>query len=403
MSLIQRLGIAMAAACALAAAGCSQPEKPSAPGPAAVSVYQVTLQPYTVTETLPGRTRAFTASEVRPQVDGIIKKRLFKEGAHVDAGDVLYRIDPAHYQAALEQAKAQLAQARAAVKSAAPLAHRYSELAKIDAISKQERDDAIAKLAQDKANVGTAKANLKSAKINLGYTQITAPISGRIGASAVTAGALVTANQSDALTTINQLDPIYIDIRQSADQYLLLRHAIATGALQTDADNAAPVIVSPTAGGNMHLKGKLQFSGVEVDPGSGSILLRAVVPNPNHLLLPGMYVRAKLTQGVDVKSLLVPQQGVTRNTASGPTALVVDADNKVVRHKLTIASATEDHRWRVTSGLKAGDRVIVQGMGKVSPGDQVKPVPVTIDADGDVHEIKAKRPKATANKHSGPS
>jgi RND family efflux transporter MFP subunit len=400
MPLVYRLSIAIVAVCALAVAGCSESQKPAHTQAAiTVGVYQVKLEPYTVTTNLPGRTRAYTTSEVRPQVDGIIKKRLFKEGEHVDAGDVLYKIDPAHYQAAVEQAKAQLAQAKAAVKSAAPLAHRYQELAKIDAISKQDRDNAVAELAQNKANVATAKANLKSARIDLGYTQIKAPISGIIGASAVTAGALVTANQSEALATINRLDPIYVDIRESADQYLLLRQALASGALETDAENTAPVIVSPAAGIGVHLQGKLEFSGVEVDPDTGSIMLRALVPNPDHLLLPGMYVRARLTQGIDVNALLVPQQAVERNTASGPTALVVNDDDKVEKRQLTIAAATRNHRWRVTSGLKAGDRVIVQGSGKVKPGSKVKPVAVTIDAKGGVHEIAGKQ-AGTTPKHA---
>ncbi|HET7315466.1 efflux RND transporter periplasmic adaptor subunit [Salinisphaera sp.] len=388
MSLVHRLSLSAAAALTLLVGACSQPAPPAPPGPTEVGVYKVTPQPYTVTETLPGRTRAYRTSEVRPQVDGIIEKRLFTEGTHVAAGDALYQIDPARYQAAVAQAEAQLAQARAAVKSAAPLARRYQHLAEIDAISKQDRDNAVAQLAQDKADVASAEANLKSARINLGYTRIEAPISGQIGASTVTAGALVTANQSDALTTINQLDPIYVDIRQSADQYLRLRRAIATGALETDDDNTAPVMVSPSGGGaNVHLKGKLAFSGVQVDPDTGSIMLRAIVPNPDHLLLPGMYVTAKLIQGIDMKSLLVPQQGVERNAAGEPIALVVDADNQVVQRKLTIAAAADNQRWRVTSGLSAGDRVIVQGTGKVGPGDAVDPVVVTIDDDGDVHAV----------------
>lgn len=380
---------------ALLAVGCSNPQQPSrSSSPVEVGVYQIESRPYTVTETLPGRTRAYTVSEVRPQVDGIIKKRLFKEGDDVTAGEVLYQIDPAHYEAAVAQAKAKLEQAKAAVKSARPLAKRYTDLARIDAISKQDRDDAVAKLGQAKANVDLARANLKSAQIDLGYTRIKAPISGRIGASTVTAGALVTANQSDALATINRLDPIYINIRESADQYLLLQQAIATGILKTDDDNAAPVIIRPTASDSIHLVGKLEFSGVEVDPDTGSIMLRAIVPNPKHILLPGMYVRAKLTQGVDINSLLVPQQGVERNSASGATALVVDGNDKVERRQLTIAAATSDHRWRVTSGLADGDRVIVQGVDKVRPGDKVRPVEVTIDDDGEAHEVKGSAPNA---------
>ncbi|MGB7755257.1 MAG: efflux RND transporter periplasmic adaptor subunit [Salinisphaera sp.] len=390
MSLVQRLSLPAAAALALLVGACSQSPTATPPGPTEVGVYRVKPQPYTVTETLPGRTRAYMSSDVRPQVDGIIKKRLFTEGADVKAGDVLYQIDPARYQAAVSQARAQLQQAQAVVKSAAPLARRYQHLASIDAISKQDRDNAVAQLAQDRADVANARANLQTAEINLGYTRITAPISGRIGASAVTPGALVTANQTNALTTINQLDPIYIDIQQSVSQYLTLKQAVATGALQTDKDNAAPVVVSPEGGSGTVLTGKLEFSGVEVDSDTGAVLLRAIVPNPDHTLLPGMYVRATLTQGIDVKSILVPQQGVERDAAGRPTALVVGPNGKVVRRKLTIASATDDNRWRVTSGLAAGDRVIVQGTAKVNVGDKVRAVDVTIDKAGNVHEVDPK-------------
>ncbi|WP_353223024.1 efflux RND transporter periplasmic adaptor subunit [Salinisphaera hydrothermalis] len=386
MSLVHRLGLPAAAVIVLLLTACSQPQSAAPKTLTTVGVYKVMPQPYTVTETLPGRTRAYMSSDVRPQVDGIIKKRLFTEGADVAAGDVLYQIDPARYEAAVSQANAQLQQAQAAVKSAAPLARRYQHLAAIDAISKQDRDNAVAQLAQDRADVANARANLQTARINLGYTRIKAPISGRIGASAVTPGALVTANQTNALTTINQLDPIYIDIQQSVSQYLTLKHAVATGALETDKNNAAPVTVSPE-GSDTTLKGKLEFSGAEVAPDTGAVMLRAIVPNPDHTLLPGMYVRATLTQGIDVKSILVPQQGVQRDAAGRPTALVVGADGKVARHKLKIASATDDNRWRVTAGLATGDRVIVQGTDKVNVGDKVKAVPVTIDADGHVHDL----------------
>ncbi|WP_423821946.1 efflux RND transporter periplasmic adaptor subunit [Salinisphaera sp. SPP-AMP-43] len=387
MSLAYRPGLLAIVAMVLLLAGCSESETTPERAPASVSVYQVSSQPYTVTETLPGRTRAYMTSDVRPQVDGIIQKRLFTEGAHVAAGDALYRIDASRYQAAVAQAKAQLQQAQAAVKSAEPLARRYQHLADIDAISKQDRDNAVADLAQDRADVANAKANLQTAQINLGYTQIKAPISGRIGASAVTPGALVTANQSDALTTINQLDPIYVDIQQSVSQYLTLKHAVATGELDTDSDNAAPVTVTPE-GGHATLTGKLEFSSVTVESDTGTVMLRAIVPNPEHTLLPGMYVRARLTQGIDVKSILVPQQAVQRDASGEPTALLVDTDDKVTRHKLKIASATDDNRWRVTSGLSVGDRVIVEGTDKVSVGDRVDAVAVTLDANGDVREVK---------------
>lgn len=390
MSLVHRLSLPVAAVLALLLGACSQPSATSPPGPPEVGVYKITPRPYTVTETLPGRARAYMTSEVRPQVDGIIEKRLFTEGADIKAGEVLYQIDPARYQAAVARAKAQLQQAQATVKSAAPLARRYQHLAAIDAISKQDRDNAVAQLARDRADVADARASLKAAEINLDYTRIKAPIAGRIGASIVTPGALVTAHQADALATIHQLDPIYIDIQQSVGQYLALKSAVATGQLKTDQHNAAPVTVAPEGGGNTRLTGRLEFSGVAVDADTGTVLLRAIVPNPEHTLLPGMYVRATLIQGIDVQSILVPQQGVARDAAGRATALVVGPDGRVTRRKLEIAAATGDNRWRVTSGLAAGDRVVVQGREKVSVGDQVKAVAVTLDADGDVHAIDAK-------------
>lgn len=381
---------------AAAVAGCSKEQATPTSAPPHVGVYQVTSQAYTVTETLPGRTRAYMESEVRPQIDGIIKKRLFTEGADVTAGQVLYQIDPARYQAAYDSAQAELAQAKAAVKSAKPLAKRYTALAKIDAISKQDRDNALATLAQGRAQIATAKANLESARINLDYTAIKAPIDGRIGASAYTPGALVTANQSEALSTINQLDPIYVDIQQSVAQYLALKRAIESGQLSTDKDDAAPVKVTPE-GGHATLDGKLEFSGVSVNPDTGSVMLRALVPNPGHTLLPGMYVRARLTQGIDVKSILVPQQAVSRDATGQPTALVVGPDDKVVQRQLTIASATDDNRWRLSAGLKPGDRVIVQGSDKTGIGQSVKPIQVTITADGAVHTVNHSAPAAASD------
>ncbi|RJS91603.1 efflux RND transporter periplasmic adaptor subunit [Salinisphaera sp. Q1T1-3] len=369
-------------------AGCSQTDAPARQADVRdVGVYVVTPQRYTVRETLPGRTRATQQSEVRPQVEGIIEKRLFTEGADVAAGDVLYRIDPARYSAAVDEAEAQLAQARARLQSDAPLAKRYTELAKIDAISKQDRDNAVATLAQDKADVASAKASLKTARINLGYTRIKAPIAGRIGASTVTAGALVTTNQSEALTTITQLDPIYVDIQQSATQYLALKQAIDSGRLATDDNDAAPVRVTPE-GSDLQLDGKLAFSGVTVDSDTGAVMLRAIVPNPAHDLLPGMYVRATLTQGIDVRALLVPQQAVSRNGKGEPSAFVIDADDTVEKKALTIAGATDDHRWRVTDGLTAGDRVVVQGAGQIQVGDRVTTTPLVV-RDGNLQPAPA--------------
>lgn len=386
---------------ALLAGGCSKSSPQRAHGPASVGVYTLKVQPYTLTATLPGRTSAYMTSDVRPQVNGIIQKRLFKEGSDVKAGQVLYQIDPSRYRAAYDSAKAQLAQARAAVQSARPKAERYQALAKMDAVSSQDKDNAVAALAQNKAMVATDKANLESARIDLGYTQIKAPIAGRIGASAYTPGALVTANQSNALATIHQLDPIYVDIKQTSSQFLQLRNALRSGQLKTIGPNEARVMVSADGASNHTMTGKLEFAGVTVDQDTGTVNLRAIVPNPHEDLLPGMYVNAKLAQGIDVKAILVPQQAVTRDTTGQATCLVVGSDNKVALRNIVIAGAADGNRWRVTGGLAAGDRVIVQGTDKVNAGDTVKPVEVTLKANGNAQSISGDRKTAPASAHSG--
>ena len=371
VSIKRALLIGVAGVLGLCLAGCDSPATQTDPErPAEVGVITVKASRYTVRQSLPGRTRAKTQAEVRPQIQGIVEKRRFTEGASVAAGDVLYEIESSRYEAALDQAQAELAQARARLQSDEPLAQRYTELAAIDAISKQERDNAQATLAQDKADIATANAAVKTARINLDFTRIRAPIDGQIGASRVTPGALVTTNQTDPLTTITQLDPIFVDIQQSAAQYLRLKQAVASGALATDDDQAAPVKVSPE-GADLVLDGRLQFTSVQVDADTGSVMLRAIVANPAHDLLPGMYVQASLVQGIDTRALLVPQQGIDRSSAGKPTALVVDETGHVAERQVTLAGATEDNRWRVRDGLAAGDRLIVQGMGKVKPGDAV--------------------------------
>jgi len=404
-SFAARLALALVAGLLLGTAGCSQEQPASAPAAPKVGVYVVQSQPYTVTATLPGRASAYMVSDVRPQIDGIIEKRLFTEGTEVKAGQVLYQIDARRYQAAYDSSKAELSQARAAVESARPLAERYEALARMDAISKQDRDNAVASLAQERANVATAQANLESARINLDFTRIKAPISGRIGASVYTPGALVTANQADALASINKLDPIFVDIQQSVAQYLTLKQAVDSGQLETDTDNAAPVQVTPE-GASTPMTGKLQFAGVSVNQDTGSVMLRAIVPNADHTLLPGMYVRTQLVQGIDVKSILLPQQAVSRDASGQPTALVVDANDKVVQHKLEIAGATDDNRWRVTSGLKIGDRVVVQGSEKAKVGQAVQPTQVDIAANGSVKTVpgpQSGRADSTANTPGQPA
>ena len=371
VSIGRALLIGMACVLGLYLAGCDTSTTQAATeSPADVGVITVQASRYIVRQSLPGRTRARIQAEVRPQIQGIVEERRFTEGANVAAGDVLYEIESSRYEAALAQAQAELAQARARLQSDEPLAKRYTELAAIDAISKQERDNAQATLAQDKADIATANAAVKTARINLDFTRIRAPIDGQIGASRVTPGALVTTNQTDPLTTITQLDPIFVDIQQSAAQYLRLKQAVASGALATDDDQAAPVKVSPE-GADLVLDGRLQFTSVQVDADTGSVMLRAIVANPAHDLLPGMYVQASLVQGIDTRALLVPQQGIDRSSAGKPTALVADETGHVAERQVTLAGATEDNRWRVRDGLAAGDRLIVQGMGKVKPGDAV--------------------------------
>lgn len=362
--------------------GCSKSAPKAHRGPVSVGVYAVQVKPYTLTTQLPGRTSAYLTSQVRPQVSGIIQKRLFREGSDVKAGQVLYQIDPATYQAAYDTAKAELAQARAVVQSARPLARRYKALSKMDAVSKQDLDNALATLAQDEATVQSDEAKLETARINLDYTRIKAPISGRIGASAYTPGALVTADQTDPLATINQLNPIYVDITQTSTQFLALRQALRSGQLKKVGDSEARVQVTAEGDGGPPMKGRLEFAGVTVDQGTGTVMLRAIVPNPNENLLPGMYVTARLVQGVDVKAILVPQQAVTRSASGQASCLVVGPDNKVTQRNLTIAGSVGDRFWRITSGLTAGDRVIVQGTDKVRTGQTVKPVAVVLNDNG---------------------
>jgi multidrug efflux system membrane fusion protein len=321
-------------------------------------------------QSLPGRSVAYMVSDVRPQVAGIIQKRLFTEGQEVKAGDVLYQIDPRSYQASYDSAQGELAQAEAAVLSARPKAERYRALVAADAVSKQDGDDAIATLRQDEAAVVAAKASLQSAKINLDYTRVTAPISGRIGTSTYTPGALVTASQDTALTTIQQLDPIYVDLTQTSAQLLALRKQLDSGALKA-VDGKAEVKIVLEDGSTYTRTGTLEFVGTSVDTGTGNVSLRAVVPNPDRLLLPGSYVRALLPMAINDSAILVPQGAVTRNTKGEATVKLVGDDGKVVERVVQVGDAIKD-QWVVTSGLKAGEKLIVDGGSKVSAGQAVK-------------------------------
>ena len=326
-----------------------------------------------MTAELPGRTVAVMVSEVRPQINGIIQRRLFTEGQQVRAGQVLYEIDPALYQADHDSAKATLARAEAARVSAKLLAERYGELVKIEAVSKQQTDDAEAAYGRAEADVGVARAALDTSRIRLEYTRITAPITGQVSASVFTPGALVTANQPDPLTTVRQLNPMYVDITQSSDQLLGLQRDVASGRLRRGGRGTIKIGLRLDNGRDYEHSGVLAFTDVAVDETTGMVRLRTSFPNPNGQLLPGMYVRALVPQAIDDEGLLVPQQGVTHNARGEAVALVVNGDGKVEQRTLKTAGTVGD-RWLVREGVKAGDRVIVEGGQKVQPGAAVRPV-----------------------------
>ena len=339
--------------------GCDK-KTDAAPPPPPQKVSVVTLHPRSVslTSDLPGRTNAFRMAEVRPQVDGIILKRLFKEGSEIKAGQQLYQIDPSTYEAELASAQSNVERYRS-------LTGRYKQLIDEQAVSKQEYDTAHAQQSQ-------AEAQVKSALINLRYTKVLAPISGRIGRSAVTEGALLSNGQEMALATIQQLDPIYVDVTQSYGDMLKLRRALASGQLQKAGDNAAKINLTLEDGSEYPLPGSLEFSEVSVEQTTGSVTLRAVFPNPDHVLLPGIFVHARLPDGVADKAILAPQIGVTRNLQGKPTAMVVTADNKVEQRELKV-SRTVGQDVLVEDGLRGGDKVIVEGLQFVKPGATVEP------------------------------
>ena len=337
-------------------AACSRPQPPQMTPVAGFIV--VKEQPVQLVAELPGRTNPTAVSEVRPQVNGIIKSRLFVEGSTVKVGQPLYQIDPAPYQAAYDSAAATLSSAK--VK-----ATRYAQLLKANAIAPQDNDDA-------QAAYKLALANVDTARINLAYTRITAPITGRIGASQVTVGALVTANQANALDTISTLDPIYVDINQSSSELLALRSAAEKGQINRDGPLSAEVTLTLEDGSPYPLKGKLEFTDVTVDPTTGAVQLRALFPNPNDVLLPGLYVRATINEGIDPHGILVPQLAVGRDPKGEPTVLVVDDKNTAQLRSIKTGRAIEGN-WQVTDGLKAGDKVIVQGLQSIRPDMKVMP------------------------------
>jgi len=357
-------------------AGCGEQNAAPVPQSAPPEVGVVTIQPAAVTLTteLPGRIAPHLIAEVRPQVGGIIQQRLFTEGADVKAGQLLYQIDPATYRAAFAIAKAALARAEANLAPARLREERFRDLVTIRAVSQQEYDDANAALLQADAEVESARAALESARINLDYTSVKAPISGRIGRSTVTTGALVTASQAGALATIQQLDPVYVDVTQTTTDLLRLKQNLASGLLKNNGATQAQVKLVLEDGIPYPLTGTLKFSEVSVEQSTGSVTLRSLFPNPEQLLLPGMFVRAIVEEGTNEQALLVPQRGVTRNPAGMPMVLLVGEEETVAAQVIKVARTVGAH-WLVSEGLKGGERVIVEGMQKVRVGSVVKAVP----------------------------
>jgi membrane fusion protein, multidrug efflux system len=355
--------------------GCGKAPTPPPAGPVEVGVVTIRAERVVLTTELPGRTAAYLIAEVRQQVNGLIQERKFVEGSHVAAGALLYQIDPAPYQAAFEQAKASLAVAEANLAPARSRAERLKGLVEIRAVGQQDYDEATAALLRAEAGVASARAAVESARINLAYTPLKAPISGRTGKSAVTPGALVTAYQPTPLVTIQQLDPIYVDVTQSSADLLRLRRNLESGQLKRAGAVESKVRLFLEDGTPYALEGKLQFRDVTVDPTTGSVVLRLIFPNPDATLLPGMFVRARVEEGVAEHAILAPQQGVTRDPKGNASALVVDTAGQAALRPIVVARAIGD-KWLVTSGLADGEQVIVEGLQRVRPVAPVKAVPV---------------------------
>jgi membrane fusion protein (multidrug efflux system) len=368
--------------CAIAAAsmaavvllsGCSKKQAPQAASLPQVGVITVHTQPVARITDLPGRTSAVLTSEIRPQVSGVILKRLFVEGSDVKAGQQLYQIDPSTYQASYDYDVATLKHAQAALAADQAEAKRYKPLAAAQAVSEQDYDDAVAAVLEDQANIASARAAIEQAQINLRYTKMYAPISGTIGASSVTPGALVTADQPAVLATVTQLDPIYVDVNEPSATWLRLKQEQEAGKLETQPDGSTKVSLLLEDGSTYPLSGRLEFSDVNVDEMTGTVLVRALFPNPNHLLLPGMYVHAQINEGVDKNGILIPQQAVSHDTHGDATVLLVGPKNMVSQRVIQISGNLGDD-WIVTGGLRPGDRVIVDGLLNATPGQTVSPV-----------------------------
>ena len=354
--------------------GCGKQKTGGPPPTPEVAVVTIQSKPVVITTELAGRTSANLVAEVRPQVGGIIQKRLFTEGSDVKAGQALFQIDPALYQAALDNAKAALSRSEANLPAIRLKADRLRELLADKAVSQQDYDDAVAALKQTQADIQYWQATVETARINLKYTSITAPISVRIGKSNVTEGALVAAQQPTVLATIQRLDPMYVDVPQSTAEVLRLRRGLKEGRLNQNGANQKKVKLIMEDGAAYPLEGILQFRDVKVDPTTGSVILRIVFPNPKAVLLPGMFVRAVVKEGVDNQAILIPQQAVSRDPRGNPLTLIVDAQSNVQLRMLMLDRAIGD-QWLVSSGLAPGERVIIEGMQKVKPGASVKAVP----------------------------
>lgn len=357
----------------LSLGGCDSRQQSPPPVPEVVTV-NVQPQRLVLSIELPGRTSAYLVAEIRPQVNGIIQKRLFQEGSEVKAGEVLYQIDPAPFHAALDSARAALGRSEANLPTIRLRAERYRGLLSEKAVSQQDYDDKEAALKQAEADIEFWKAAVETARINLGYTRVTAPIAGRIGKSNVTDGALVTAYQPLALATIQEIDPIYVDVPQSTTELLRLKRRLEEGHLNQDGPNQKKVKLTLEDGAAYPLNGTLQFRDVTVDPTTGSVILRVVFPNPEGVLLPGMFVRAVVKEGTNEHAILIPQQAVSRDPKGNPVTLIVDGEGKVQQRMLTLDRAIGD-KWLVSSGLSPGDRLIIEGMQRVRPGASVSVVP----------------------------
>ena len=383
----------IASVLALAACG----KKDAAPGqPPPPAVTYVTLKPQTVTLTreLTGRADAWQQADVRPQVTGIVERLLFVEGGMVRAGQTLYQLDQTSYRANANSANASIMSAEASLVSARKNAIRSAELVKVDAISKQDNDNAQAALREAEAALHSARASLQSANVPLGYTRVTAPISGRIGRSSVTRGALVTASQATALAVIQDTDPMYVEINQSATELLQLRREVQNGSLQ--GTDTVPVTIKLDDGSTFAHQGKLSFAEELVDPSTGAVAIRVIVPNPDQVLLPGMFVRAVVANGERQNAILAPQQGITRDPRGNATAMVVDAQGKVEVRQVKVNTTVGD-KWLVDGGLKAGDKLIVEGLQKIKPGSQVKAVELGSQPAKPANAPAAAQPAAAAS------